>query len=49
MRDTRFYDIVQMTARTELAPFAVCGWVLLAHAAAGLMLAYFGARASRWE
>jgi ABC-type multidrug transport system ATPase subunit len=49
MRDTRFYDIVQMTARTELAPLAVCGWVLLAHAAAGLMLAYFGARASRWE
>jgi ABC-type multidrug transport system ATPase subunit len=49
MRDTRFYDIVQMTARTELAPFAVCCCVLLAHAAAGLMLAYFGARASRWE
>jgi hypothetical protein len=49
MRDTRFYDIVQMTARTELAPYAVCGWVLLAHTLAGLMLAYFGARASRWE
>ena len=49
MRDTRFYDIVQMTARTELAPYAVCICVLLAHTAAGLMLAYFGARASRWE
>jgi ABC-type multidrug transport system ATPase subunit len=49
MRDTRFYDIVQMTARTELAPLAVCGWVLLAHVLAGLVLAYFGARTSRWD
>jgi len=49
MRDTRFYDIVQMTSRTDLAPFAVCGWVLLAHTLAGLILAYFGARESRWD
>jgi hypothetical protein len=49
MRDTRFYDIVQMTSRTDLAPFAVCGWVLLAHVLAGLILAYFGARESRWD
>ena len=49
MRDTRFYDIVSMTSRTDLAPFAVCGWVLLAHALAGLLLAYFGARESRWD
>ena len=49
MRDTRFYDLVTMTARTGLAPFAVCAWVLLAHLMAGLMLAYFGARESRWE
>jgi len=49
MRDARFYDIVQMTSRTELAPFAVCAWVLLAHALAGLVLAYFGARESRWD
>jgi ABC-type multidrug transport system ATPase subunit len=49
MRDTRFYDIVQMTSRTDLAPFAVCAWVLLAHILAGLILAYFGARESRWD
>jgi ABC-type multidrug transport system ATPase subunit len=49
MRDTRFYDIVQMTSRTDLAPFLVCVWVLLAHILAGLLLAYFGARESRWD
>ena len=49
MRDTRFYDLVRMTSRTDLAPLAVCGWVLMAHVLAGLMLAYFGSRASRWE
>jgi len=49
MRDTRFYDVVQMTSRTSLAPYAVCAWVLMAHVAAGLLLAYFGARESRWD
>ncbi len=51
MRDTRFYDVVQMTTRngTTLAPFAVCGSVLMAHIIAGLILAYFGARESRWD
>jgi len=49
MRDTRFYDLVRMTSRTDMAPLAVCGWVLMAHVVAGLMLAYFGSRASRWD
>jgi len=49
MRDTRFYDIIQMTSRTDLAPFLICGCVLLAHALAGLVLAYFGSRESRWD
>ena len=49
MRDTRFYDLVKMTSRTDLAPIAVCGWVLIAHILAGLTLAYFGSRESRWD
>jgi ABC-type multidrug transport system ATPase subunit len=49
MRDTRFYDVVQMTSRTELTAYAVCIWVLLAHVLVGLFLAYFGARESRWD
>jgi hypothetical protein len=49
MRDTRFYDIVQMTSRTTLTPLAICAWVLLAHTFAGLVIAYFGSRESRWD
>ncbi len=49
LRDTRFYDLVKMTSRTDLAPIAVCASVLLAHVLAGLALAYFGSRESRWE
>jgi len=49
MRDTRFYDVIKMTSRTDLAPLIMCGWVLLAHVLAGLILAWFGARESRWD
>jgi ABC-type multidrug transport system ATPase subunit len=49
MRDTRFYDVVQSVSQTELAPLGVCGWVLVFHIIAGLLLAYLGSRHSRWE
>jgi len=49
MRDTRFYDVVRMTSSTRLSALAICGWVLLAHTLAGLILAYFGSRESRWD
>ncbi len=49
MTDTRFYDVVQMTSQTTLKPFAVCGWVLMGHVVAGLLLAWFGSRESRWD
>jgi ABC-type multidrug transport system ATPase subunit len=49
MRDTRFYDVVQSVSQTELAPLGLCGWVLVFHILAGLVLAYLGSRHSRWE
>jgi hypothetical protein len=49
MRDTRFYDVVQMTSRTGLTGYGFCAWVLMAHVLAGLVLAYFGSRESRWD
>ena len=57
MRDTRFYDVVKTalalrtdkTSGTDLAPIAVCGGVLLAHILAGLIMAYFGSKESRWD
>ena len=49
MRETRFYDVVQSLSRTELSPLVLCGWVLCAHIAGGLLIAYLGAKNSRWE
>jgi ABC-type multidrug transport system ATPase subunit len=49
MRDTRFYDIVTMTSRTTLSAYPICACVLLAHILAGLILAWFGVRESRWD
>jgi ABC transport system ATP-binding/permease protein len=49
MRDTRFYDVVQSMAQTELVAIELCGWVLFMHALGGILVAYLGAQNSRWE
>jgi ABC-type multidrug transport system ATPase subunit len=49
MRDTRFYDVVQLVTPTPLAPVALCLWSLGSHVALGLFIAYLGCRQSRWE
>jgi ABC-type multidrug transport system ATPase subunit/DNA-directed RNA polymerase subunit RPC12/RpoP len=49
MRDTRFYDAVQLVTQTELAGTALCLWALASHVVLGVVLAYLGCRRSRWE
>jgi ABC-type multidrug transport system ATPase subunit len=49
MRDTRFYDVVQSTTQTELVALVLCFWVLGSHILGGLLLAYLGAKSSRWQ
>ncbi len=49
LRDTRFYDTVQLVTQTGLSAQALCIWVLLSHVVVGLFLAYMGSRAARWE
>lgn len=49
MRDTRFYDFVQSMSQTELVAIELCAWVLLMHAAGGILVAYLGVQRSRWE
>jgi hypothetical protein len=49
MRETRFYDFIQSMSATELVAFELCAWVLLLHIAGGIVVAYLGARDSRWE
>src|SRR5207248_1735771 len=48
MRDTRFYDVVQIVTQTELVAIELCGWVLLMHAIGGMLVAYLGWQYSRW-
>jgi ABC-type multidrug transport system ATPase subunit len=49
LRDTRFYEAVLSVTQTKLAAAPLCVWVLGCHVALGLLLAYVGAKNSRWE
>ena len=49
MRESRFYDFVQSTSQTEIAPIELAAWVLIMHALGGLLIAYLGTQHSRWE
>ena len=49
LRDTRFYDLIVQTTKTDLAAVPTCFFVLAAHVALGVIVAYFGCRRSAWE
>ncbi len=49
MRETRFYDAVQMVTQTDLSGIPLCLWALTFHVVFGLLLAYIGCRQSRWD
>ena len=49
MRDTRFYDVVQLVTPTDLLPLPLCIWTLSCHVIVGLVVAYLGCKRSRWE
>lgn len=49
LRAERYYDIVQMVVQTSLSPETLCAWVLAAHIAIGLFLAWIGTHMSRME
>ncbi len=49
LRDTRFYDLIIQTTKTDLAAVQTCFFVLMAHVALGVIVAYFGCRRSAWE
>ena len=49
LRDTPFYDLILKVTKTELAALPVCYWVLGAHVALGISLAYLGCRRAVWD
>jgi len=49
MKDTRFYDVVQLVTPTDLSPLVLCFWALTCHIVIGLTVSYLGCKQSRWE
>ena len=49
LRDTRFYDLIVQTTKTDLSAVPTCFFVLAAHVVLGLIVAYFGCRRSAWD
>jgi hypothetical protein len=49
LRDTRFYEAIQLVSQTKLAPGALCIWTLTIHIVVGLLATYIGCKSSRWE
>lgn len=49
LKETRFYDLILTTTKTDLAAIPTCAWVLLAHVVLGVGVAYLGSRRSQWE
>ncbi len=49
MRETRFYDLILTTTKTDLSAVPTCVWVLAAQVALGMGVAYLGCRRSAWE
>ena len=47
--DNEVYKAVSSIVQTAFSPAALCNGVLLAHIVAGVVLAYVGARRTRWE
>jgi len=49
LRDTRYYDVLEMVVPTTLTAASLCAWVLLAHVVFGLFLAWLGCLRSAWD
>ena len=49
MRETRFYDLILTTTKTDLSAIPACLWVLAAQVALGIGVAYLGCKRSSWE
>jgi ABC-type multidrug transport system ATPase subunit len=49
LRDTRYYDVLEMVVPTTLSASALCVWVLLLHVFFGIFLAWLGCLRAAWD
>ncbi len=49
LRDTRYYDVLEMVVPTSLSSSALCVWVLVLHVLFGIFLAWLGCLRAAWD
>jgi hypothetical protein len=49
LRDTRYYDVLELVIPTSLSASNLCAWILLLHVAFGIFLAWLGCLRSSWS
>jgi hypothetical protein len=49
LRETRYYDVLEMVIPTTLSASALCVWVLLIHVFFGIFLAWLGCLRAAWD
>jgi ABC-type multidrug transport system ATPase subunit len=49
LRETRYYDVLEMVLPTTLSSAALCAWVLVLHILFGLFLAWLGCLRAAWD
>ncbi|MBU3665131.1 MAG: ATP-binding cassette domain-containing protein [Chthoniobacterales bacterium] len=49
LRETRYYDVLELVLPTTLSPSALCLWVLLLHIVFGVFLAWLGCLRTAWD
>jgi len=49
LRDTRYYDVLEVVVPTTLSSAALCAWVLVLHIIFGIFLAWLGCLRAAWD
>lgn len=49
LRETRYYDVLEMVIPTTLSTYALCVWVLLIHVLFGIFIAWLGCLRAAWD
>ena len=49
LRDTRYYDVLELVVPTTLSATTLCAWVLVLHIVFGIFLAWLGCLRAAWD
>ncbi len=49
LRETRYYDVLELVVPTTLSPQGLCAWVLVLHIILGIFIAWLGCLRATWD